>query len=359
MTIRLAPSCIALSALFLAATAGSAPARVTAVSAERIDPGHIRILWTADGPVDLFRTDRADTPPAEARALASNDRDGRAEVAVPTGERPYFLLKDRSDATSVRVAERVLPLRQGSNFRDLGGYPAADGRHVRWGLLYRSGASAMLDGADLAQIRTLGLRTLVDLRSDEERVLAPTKIDGVPYLAIGYSMAALIPSAGQGKPLPSNGGALYRAFPTMLAPHLRLLFATLLRREGPVEYNCSAGQDRTGFASAMILSALGVPRATILQDYDLSTRYRQPRYEMPPIEARLYPGNAAAALFAQVQASPAASVAQPLREADGTPFLAAAFEAIEARWGSVDQYLEQEIGLRPVDIAALRAAYLE
>jgi protein-tyrosine phosphatase len=172
-------------------------------------------------------------------------------------------------------------------------------------------------------------------------------------------MAALIPSAGQGKPLPQNGSALYRAFPTMLAPHLRLLFATLLRREGPVEYNCSAGQDRTGFASAMILSALGVPRATILEDYDLSTRYRQPRYEMPPIDARLYPGNAAAALFAQVQASPAASVAQPLREADGTPFLAGAFAAIEERWGSVDRYLEQEIGLRPVDIAALRAAYLE
>ncbi len=69
----------------------------------------------------------------------------------------------------------------------------------------------------------------------------------------------------------------------MLAPQMRLLFNTLKRGEGPIEYNCSAGQDRTGFATALILSALGVPRETIYKDYLLSVKYRQPRKTRCPV----------------------------------------------------------------------------
>src|SRR3546814_7695541 len=70
--------------------------------------------------------------------------------------------------------------------------------------------------------------------------------------------------------------AVYRDFPQQLVPQLRVLFDTLLAKEGPVVYNCSAGQDRTGFATAMIMSALGVPREVIYKDYLLSTGYRKP-----------------------------------------------------------------------------------
>ncbi len=251
-------------------------------------------------------------------------------------------------------ARRVVPLEQGSNFRDIGGYAAADGKHVRWGQIYRSGATAMLTSADLARIQALGLTNMVDLRSSEERVLAPTRIEGVAYSAVGYSMAEILRLAAQG---PS--GELYGRFPEMLAPQLRIVFDLLKRHEGPIAYNCSAGQDRTGFTTAMVLAALGVPRDTILQDYHLSTTYRQPRWEMAPINLAAYPDNAVAQVLARGQGARADYKPRPLYAAGGKSLLLGSFAAIDAKYGSVEAYLAKEIGVSATDIAALRAQYLD
>src|SRR3546814_13513140 len=91
----------------------------------------------------------------------------------------------------IRVAERALPLEHGSNFRDIGGYPAAGGKHVRWGMIFRSGGTPLLNDADEQRIGALKLGAMVDLRSSEERVLAPTRIYGVRYPAVGYSMGTM------------------------------------------------------------------------------------------------------------------------------------------------------------------------
>jgi len=352
---KMAARALASAMLTLAAPA---LARVENPAVVRVASDRVNLTWQAKGPIEIYVGDRADADIAAAKLALPHAAGGRADLAAEADVRRYFLLRDPADRSVVKVAERLVPLQQGSNFRDVGGYPAADGKKVRWGLIYRSGGTAMLTDADLRQVKALDLRNLVDLRSDEERVLAPTRIDGVPYSAIGYSMTTLLPSAASGA-VPKNGGALYRNFPTMLAPHLRLVFAMLKRGEGPLEYNCSAGQDRTGFVTAMILSALGVPRETILRDYDLSTGYRQPRFEMPPINAAAHAGNPVAQMFAGFQNNPAAAVAQPLHDPDGRTFLASAFDEIDGKWGSVDRYLEQEIGLTPADVAALRQHYLE
>src|SRR3546814_7040686 len=87
--------------------------------------------------------------------------------------------------------ERALPLEHGSNFRDIGGYPAAGGKHVRWGMIFRSGGTPLLNDADEQRIGALKLGEMVDLRSSEERVLAPTRIYGVRYTAVGYSMGPM------------------------------------------------------------------------------------------------------------------------------------------------------------------------
>lgn len=215
---------------------------------------------------------------------------------------------------------------------------------------------------------------MVDLRSSEERQLAPSKIYGVPYHSVGYSMAAITsamqsgatqPAAGQSgaaqaaPAIPRNGGALYTHMPEMLAPQMRLLFDRLLSRQGPVAYNCSAGQDRTGFATALILSALGVPRDTIIADYHLSTQYRRPEYEMPKFDPAAFPDNAAAQMFARYRKEGAAAKPEPLKEADGTAFLSFALDAIDQRYGSVEAYLDKQLGVSAVDLATLRATYLE
>lgn len=313
------------------------------------------VRWTSNRPVDIYASAAPDAAPLAADLVSRSDGDGQHRITVPAGDRRYLLLVEQGSRQRLRVAERVLPLEAGSNFRDIGGYPAAGGRHVRWGLIYRSAGQPLLTPADQAQIARLNLANLVDLRSTEERRLAPTRIQNVRYNAVGYSIAALMPAGGQ--PV-RNGSALYRGLPALLAPHVRLVFDRLLNEPGALAYNCSAGQDRTGFVTAMILLALGVPQPVVMADYTLSTQMRRPQFEMPPIDPAVAAVDPVARMFAAYQ-TPQAAAPTPLVEADGTPFLAGALAEIARQHGSVDAWLEREAGLTPARRKALRAAYLE
>jgi protein-tyrosine phosphatase len=352
MTTRYA----ALSLALLLGAGQPALAAVSAQKVERADAGKIVVTWSDAAPVDVYVADRPDAKIADARLVSKADADGRAEVEAPG--RLYVLLKDTKDGRVAEVAERVLPLAQGSNFRDLGGYPAAGGKQVRWGLIYRSGGTPMLTPADQAMVGSLKLQTMIDLRSSEERVLAPTKIEGVRYQAVGYSMMTLMGNrtsfTGD-----DNIHASYRAFPIMLAPQMKIVFAELLSGRGAVAYNCSAGQDRTGFATAVVLSALGVPRETILADYHLSTTYRRPQYEMPVIDKALAARDPVAGFFAGYQDDPRGRTPQPLFDSQHKALLEFALAEIDSRWGSVEGYLDKELGVKAADVAKLRAMYLE
>lgn len=336
--------------------AGPALAARPQVEVTRTAPTTVEVRWTGPAAVDLYRADRADIALKAATLVSANDRDGHETLTLPATARASVIVRDRATGMLVRAAERVVPLEQGSNFRDIGGYPAAGGKQVRWGRIYRSGATPLLTDADLGTVRSLGLVAMVDLRSDEERQLAPTRIDGVPYHAVGYSMRALMPA---GAAAIRNGGAVYRGMPALLAPQLRVVFDLLKRDVGPIEYNCSAGQDRTGFVTAMVLSALGTPRDVIVADYLQSTRLRRPEWEMTAVDPALFPGNVAAQMFAMARTNPAYAKPQPLVEADGTPFLLSALDEVEKRYGSVEGYLAREIGVSAADLARLRAAYTE
>lgn len=347
---------LAFALLPLLLAAGEAGAAISAHQAERAKADLVVVTWTDAAPVDVFVADTATATPATARLVSDDDKDGRFEFATTAGSRPYFLLR-AADGQLVRLAERALPLQQGSNFRDLGGYPAAEGRHVKWGRIYRSGATAMLTDADLKMIRALGLTEMVDLRSSEERSLAPTRIEGVRYTAVGYSMMGLM----QGTSIPGEDQmtAMYRRMPAMFAPQLKVVFEELLAGDGAVAYNCSAGQDRTGFTTAVILSALGVSREQIVADYHLSTTYRRPEFEMPQFSPAIQQANPVAAMFASFQKDPAYKTPRPLVDSNKKALIEAAFAEIDTRYGSVDAYLAKEIGVSGADIAKLRAMYLE
>lgn len=358
-----------LLALFgTALAAPAAHARFRSVSVER-EQGRLAVVWAADGPVDVYEAKEADASVNGAVLLSDDDRDGRHIVTAEAFARPYFLLKDESDGTILRVAERLLPLERGSNFRDLGGYRAADGRYVRWGRIFRSGAMPVLSDADIRYFAGLGIATVVDLRSAEERELAPDTIlsqPGVRYFASDYSMASifgrLMPAPGGNTAVPRQEASgmtlLYRDWLVSLAPQFREMFASLLAGEGGLVYHCSAGQDRTGVGSALILAALGVPREVILADYHLSTPSRRPEHEMPKIDPARFPNNAMAAYFAKASTAEVPK-ARPLYDARGVAFLAATFDEIDTRWGSVEHYLDDVLGIGAVELAELRADYLE
>lgn len=154
------------------------------------------------------------------------------------------------------------------NTRDLGGIPVSGGR-VRSGRLYRSGALCFATPADLEKLNGLGLRTVVDLRTDQEIAK-----DGPDRMVLAENLR-LPMTAYHG-----HGAEAYRSLVLQNGPALRGFFATLARSEAyPMIYHCSAGKDRAGILTALLLDALGAPREVILDDY-LQSRRNSPKLEV-------------------------------------------------------------------------------
>jgi len=323
----------------------------------RVDAGHVAVEWQDADPVSVFVSPSPATDLKQAETLAKADRSGRVVVASTASERRYFILRDHGDKSLLRVAERVLPLEQGSNFRDVGGYKGADGKHVAWGKIYRSGAIPLLTEQDYAALEKLQIKAIVDLRSTDERMIAPDQLDdrtGATFISNDYSLKGLMAGYGKG-----DGEYAYRGMDRFLKPQLQQVFRAMLRDEGAVMYHCSAGQDRTGITTGLILSALGVDRATILKDYHLSTELRRPQFEMPPLDPADWPGNPIVPFYVASMKKPGGPKAEPLFTPKGHSHLAQFFEMVDKEHGGVAAYLEKELGIGASDTKRLRALYLE
>jgi protein-tyrosine phosphatase len=333
--------------------AGKAPT-ITSSSVERLTEAGYRVSWQARKPgekVDVYLASSTALD-APTRRVAHAVRNGSVDVTVPVTPRPYFLLRTQGGDTW--VAERLLPLAGGQNFRDLGGYRTTDGRQVRWGVLYRSGSMVGLTNADEQYLATLGIRVLCDLRSPPERQAEPTpwQAFGVQdYLAWDYQLdmtgigAALQDRAPTGEKMAAAMTQFYRALPKEFAPRYRDMFARLAAGEEPLALNCSAGKDRTGLGSALLLLSLGVPRDTVMQDYLLS----QQTYD--PSRARQ------SAAYKQLMAHLAPEVIGALTGVRAE-YLDAAFAQIEQDYGSVDAYLATALGVTPEIRARLQQRLL-
>ena len=242
--------------------------------------------------------------------------------------------------------DRVWPLQGASNFRDLGGYPGHGGRPLRWQRLFRSDHLAGLTGADKARLAALGLAQAFDFRGQQERAALGYELPGVTQhsLAIEPTVVQRMQDllAG-GQPLTPQRVAelmtdLYRALVNDQSPRFAELFEHLLDADAPLVFHCTAGKDRTGFAAALILLALGVPREVVRQDYLLTNRvFRQP----PPAQSVLSPE--VLAVLWQVQPD----------------FLEAALHAVDADHGGIDRYLQQRLGLGPAALRTLAERYLQ
>ncbi len=326
----------------------------------RTRPDAVRLDWSGAGAVSVLAAADPAAHKAAMRPLASASG-GSAVLAAPISPRPYFLVV-AANGRQIRVAERLLPLEGGRNFRDLGGWRAADGRQVRWGKIYRSGAMSGLTLADLAYLRRLGLTAICDLRSPPERETEPNpflKVPGPTVIAKGYDMAA----AGDGLTKMTTREQAIQGFAEAyvgllepLAPHYADLFARLVADRGPLAFNCSAGKDRTGLASALILSVLGVPRETVIADYALSQAYAPPSRYLEQM-AR---GEVLAGFSRQQSLALAKLPAEVLEVILGSEpeVMRRALALIDARFGSPIALAKSRLGLADSQIAGLRRTYL-
>jgi protein tyrosine/serine phosphatase len=168
---------------------------------------------------------------------------------------------------------RRLELERAWNFRDLGGYRARDGRPVRWRRLFRADGLDRLTEADLRQIETLGLRTVIDLRTLDEVTrgrLPPTAGEPawhhLPMLDVLPPQEEYEAWAG-----PEYVATQYLAMTGSAAASIATFLELICRPDAyPLVFHCFAGKDRTGILTALVLGLLGVPDADIVEDYALS-----------------------------------------------------------------------------------------
>ena len=272
------------------------------------------------------------------------------------------ILAAQSEADLDHSYARVLPLEGGSNFRDLGGYRTTDGKTVKRGLLFRSGVMANLTTRDQDYLNRFAFKTVVDLRSREELELFPNawaQHAQLNYVYDDYSITQMLPAATDKAAPLSSPGDTYRAMPDRIKPQLQQYFQEAIDGDVPMVVNCAAGQDRTGIASALMLSALGVPRETIYRDYLLSTQYRLPQIEIGQVDLpKAAQHNAFAAMMLRYQ-NQASEQPQPLLTENNVPFLKFTFDDIEKRFGSVERYLDVELGVDDRDLNILRQRFLQ
>jgi protein-tyrosine phosphatase len=242
--------------------------------------------------------------------------------------------------------QRVWPLQGATNFRDLGGYPGLEGRPVRWRQLFRSDHLAGLTEADKSLLAGLGLAKAFDFRGLAERAAVSYELPGVAQHSLAIEPTVVqrlqdLVSSGQALTPERTAelmAELYRALVNDQSHRFAELFEQLLQAEGPVVFHCTAGKDRTGFAAALILLALGVPRDLVQQDYLLTNRV----FKHPPAAQSVLPDDVLAVLW-RVQPG----------------FLDAALHAVDTDHGGVERYLSQRLGLSPAARQRLAQRYLE
>lgn len=261
---------------------------------------------------------------------------------------------DRSDKSkeTYMVYETHITLTGEDNMRDLGGLPGAEGKRILYHKLFRSGELSMLTDADLDTLKSLGIEQIVDLRTGEERTEAP---DRVPEGTEAFHFP-LLSDVGNGA---GNMEELFRSVlqRQMTAQEMMLPFYgtidslketnwasifDLLESGKTSLWHCTAGKDRAGMTTALVLSSLGVERAVIIENYMATNSYLSAYIEQN---------------VAQLDSAYGEGAGNALRPIFGVEeaYILAFFNAIDEQYGSMDAFL----GRMGVDKAKMQANYLE
>lgn len=258
--------------------------------------------------------------------------------------------------------QRRLTLSGALNVRELGGYLTKDQRQVRWGRLLRADSLAYLTSGDGEQLMHYGVERVVDLRSSAEVSNAPDQLpqrvawEHIPLFDNDETeSSATIQSLTHWYAQDARNGyrrmlRVYRRLVLNSQPQAayRQFFDCLLTvpNSKAVLFHCSSGKDRTGMCAALLLSALGVPRATIRQDYLLTNRYCLPRVLQRVVAAqqRRLPWAFQSSMIDLTTVS--------------SDYFDQAFTLIDREFGGVKAYLVDEVGLTPEVVRQLQRIYL-
>jgi protein-tyrosine phosphatase len=248
------------------------------------------------------------------------------------------------------------------NFRDIGGHLTASGARVRTGRIYRAGHLADATDDDLRTLEQLGIGLVIDFRgpadiADEgdDRLPPGARLVAIPMFdpARGADIRTLLyegppeliaETFGEGRASEAMArGAANLVTDTTRVEQYGEMLRTIIEADAPTIIHCSAGKDRTGWAASLMLLALGVPERTIIDHYLESNQHRRDQTD------RL-------AQFRRAGIDPA--ILEPFFGVS-EEYKRAALSALDERWGGIDRYLHEGLGITDAEISRFRDEMLE
>lgn len=342
--------CLLVLAALLPSCSKTSP-RISVVCEEN-NVGNSVVKWETipeiPGEVKVYASEKPDHTSAEHLVASAPISDQHLTIITTDPMRRYYYRMVFAEKYKVDMATRNINIPGIQNFRDLGGYPSyPHHKFVRWGMLYRSGEINRLRKGSLKKLKNLGIRTIIDLRSPEEKIELSKSLEknfSVVSIPIATGNMEQIINGVQDRSIRSDTvyrivERMNRELITKYAAQYRKLFDLLLNEDNyPVVIHCSSGKGRTGIVSALILACLDVNEDKIMEDYRLSNDY----FNIP--RATRYAYNL------PVRSQEAITTLFSARE----DFLNAAKEEAERQYGDIKTYLREGIGLSKQEMKHLR-----
>lgn len=266
----------------------------------------------------------------------------------------WLVLTSMGEHGDLSGPERRTILTHSPNFRDIGGLTTSDGRRVRSGVVYRSGVMDLLDDADVSRLRSLGIKTIIDVRSTGEVEARPNRLPAgvtthhIPVHDVSAAPRSIIEriaegdTEGMGAPMLLKGN---RAFATHHIEVFQRVVPMLADPDNwPIVVHCTAGKDRTGFSIAALLWVLGVEHEAVVADYVRSNDALDERHAeiLAEVEAK---GLDPTVLREMLQCTP--------------EYIGAGYNAALEAHGTIDQWVSDALGITAEQRTEMRDAMLE
>ena len=268
--------------------------------------------------------------------------------------------------TNAQDQVRMISLEGQSNFRDIGGYTTEDGHTLKMGKVYRSGELPKLSDSDVEKLKALKINVVVNflLKEEIEKTGKDRLPEGTREVLIPISTQeaqSLVQEANKAR---KTGD--FSKLPVELNPFVHKLlpkagassYASLIReiiknKEGALVYHCSHGVHRTGTATAIILSLVGVPWQTVREDYLLSNLARKAEVDKRIVQLGKMTAKTQGIAFEEVDMTNI----KAFYILEGK-YIDATRDEIMKKYGSFESYAIKELGLTKKEIFALKNAML-
>lgn len=325
------------------------------VVCEENQVGNCIVKWETTpmihGNVKVYESLNPEAIPEATPVAMANIADQRLTIITKNPTQRYYYTLVFNEKYKIKVASRNINIPGIQNFRDMGGYRSSTtNKEVRWGMLYRSAQIDTLENSSYKELKNIGIKTIIDLRSQPELTQKSPLQKGFNVIHIPIQtgdMTHILQNIQQGAIRNDTVHQIVKQMNRELVlkhqKEYRQIFDVLLDKNNyPIVINCSSGKGRTGIAAALIFASLGVSHEVILEDYRLSNEF----FNIP-----------AASRFAY-SLPPRAQEAITTLFSAREDFLMAAKEEIDRYYGDIGTYLAKAIKLEKEEIEELQQILL-